>query len=197
MNPTAHKHNCEACPDRDLCLLPSAFTVSRFISAENIPTEPALAGCLEGQHDTRVNLSGTFEEITTPDGPVFTFATDHGARLALLMPEDGSTPSVIDYNDLYDAINPADAPAPTTSLFGDPRPLCDRAGMLFSIPCDLPDGNRVVIAVKSRRDGLLLTDEYAFAVIGWQAWPEPLADLPGQGGDLYDSLAALFGNMRL
>lgn len=175
-----HKHDCETCPARHACCLPPAFSIARYIDGADVATDPQLnaIGLFDpARRFDLLSLEGHIEEVDTDDGLLIAFADyDLGPAIAILYPKVGGKPRLIDYNALGvpPRTNPEDEPR--TSYFGDERPDHERNAILFSLAVDHPDFNRAIVLVQCHRNGLLLNDEYVFALVGWQGWPEPLEE---------------------
>jgi len=193
------EHDCRTCPERATCIYPYSFNPTLgWNGTELAASPPELTPFLAGEHGLP-NLQLFYEEVRVPEGRVFAFI-EGIPRGAFLFPKTGGI-RILDPSDLALLLG---IEPPTkreillgsipSDFFGDTRPLTDRFASLFSwVLTDDPEGNRLIIASRSVRDGLLLRDEYLLAVKGWQAFPEPLEQKPLEQEPL--SFQNLFGDL--
>jgi len=186
--------------------------MTRFFTAEELHnnTDPLLAPLLANAPETDRILSTLpveFEEPTAPNGDRYLCATMEGMPLlAIRFPDNDGPPQTFDYLKLYDALD-LTQPSPILfalgmapqNNFGDDRDINERAGLAVDFsPIDHPDGNRFVVLIHIVAHGLLTSSEYKGALLGWQAYTEPLDQdesgvLPADLGDLSALLNSLSG----
>lgn len=184
------EHNCEVCSSRHSCALPQAFSLVRTWDKAQMLADPFLAPFLANGPEVnarRQAVSGPFEDFTDENGNrCLVFIGSESVVLAIRQDADGR------WTNFDDDSLPRVPENEDGVFFGDYRPQQARRHVLHSFTVDgCPDGNRLIVAIQTTADGLLLSDDYMMAMIGWQAYPEALPEV--EGAALADLLKMLGG----